>query len=88
MSKEFVYITAGMDRMLRVNYAGAEKIKYLLKSTADKIVYYELYENTGEALERTESIRLWPYRKKEFVVDLFNPQWLDCKNDIYLTIRR
>jgi predicted GIY-YIG superfamily endonuclease len=83
MNNDFVYITADLQNILRVDHAHEEKIINILKNNPDeKLLYYELYDSPGEAVERTKSLKQWPEGKIKFVVSLFNPEWKDYRNEI------
>ena len=43
----------------------------------DRLVYYESHEMVEEAIKREKEIKRWLRRKKEALIDGFNPEWKD-----------
>ena len=52
--------------------------KYKLK----KLVYYEIYEEIEEAINREKRLKKWNREWKDQVITEFNPAWNDLYNKI------
>ena len=52
------------------------------KYNADKLVYYEVYQNPSEAISREKQIKHLLRRKKIELIERANPTW----NDLYETL--
>lgn len=46
-----------------------------------RLVYYEMYDNTEQALHREKQIKGWLRSKKVALVNSFNPGWEDIASD-------
>lgn len=44
---------------------------------ADKLVYYEEYDNVYDAIRREKQIKGWTRKKKEALIDKVNSEWQD-----------
>ena len=52
------------------------------KYNVDRLVYYEACDNIVVAIEREKKIKGWARKKKNDLVNAFNPDW----KDLYLSI--
>ena len=48
----------------------------------DRLVYYEACENIVVAIEREKQIKGWLRKKKDDLVNVFNPEWIDLYQSI------
>ena len=48
----------------------------------DRLVYYESHEMVEDAIKREKQIKGWTRRKKEKLINKFNPEWKDLFEDI------
>ncbi len=48
----------------------------------DKLVYYEIYEDVYEAISREKQLKNLVRRKKDVLINEFNPQWLDLSDKL------
>lgn len=46
-----------------------------------KLVYYEIFDTPDEAIVREKQIKGWTRKKKDKLVDGFNPEWKDLYED-------
>jgi hypothetical protein len=71
-------------------YILADKLRNLVIKSADQpfnfenkeLVYYEVFNDSGEAEKRRETIQSWPERKIQFLINLVNPAWIDWKEEL------
>ena len=48
----------------------------------DRLVYYESHEMVEDAIKREKQIKEWTRRKKEALINRFNPEWKDLFESI------
>lgn len=51
----------------------------------DKLVYYEVYEDAYEAISREKQLKNLVRRKKDILINEFNPKWLDLSDKLWFT---
>jgi putative endonuclease len=49
----------------------------------DQLVYYEIYEDVNQAIERETQIKSWRREKKDALVESLNAPWNDLAADWY-----
>ena len=42
-----------------------------------KLIYYEIYDDMSNAINREKQLKKWRREKKEFLINNFNPTWED-----------
>jgi putative endonuclease len=52
------------------------------KYNLDKLVYYEVIEDIKAAIEREKQLKAGNRKKKEDLINKFNPEWRDVYSDI------
>lgn len=96
MSKRqyFVYILTnytnnvlytGITNDLKVRiYSHKNKIgaDFTTKYNVNKLVYYEIFENPGNAIRREKAIKNLVRRKKIDLIDKFNSKWEDLYHSL------
>ncbi|MFN3235355.1 MAG: GIY-YIG nuclease family protein [Gammaproteobacteria bacterium] len=55
---------------------------FTLKYNVDHLVYYEVYSDVVDAITREKQIKSWSRKKKNLLINSFNPKW----EDLYSTI--
>jgi putative endonuclease len=43
----------------------------------NKLVYFEMFGEVSEAIEREKQIKRWTRAKKIYLIESMNPKWLD-----------
>jgi putative endonuclease len=56
------------------------------QNNIQKLVYYELYDATGEALAREKAVKRWRREWKEKLIASLNPTWRDLYEEIALDL--
>ena len=51
------------------------------KYNINKLVYFELFNNPGDAIRREKQIKGWLREKKIGLIESMNPEWKDLSND-------
>ncbi len=54
-------------------YSGSFSDKY----NAEFLVYYEVFDRIEEAIARERQLKGWTRKKKEALINRFNPEWND-----------
>jgi putative endonuclease len=93
----FVYITTNERRT--VLYTGVtnnllnredqhkqkiNKNSFTAKYNANKVVYYEMFADIGEAIFKEKQIKGGSRQKKIDLIENMNPNWHDLINDFYI----
>jgi putative endonuclease len=51
------------------------------KYNIHKLIYFELFNNPGDAIRREKQIKGWLREKKIGLIESMNPEWKDLSND-------
>lgn len=93
--KGFVYIITNLNNT--VLYTGVtsnlkermlkhKQKKYLnsfsAKYNLTKLLYFELFDTIGEAIKKEKQIKGGSRKKKEELIAMMNPKWLDLSKDL------
>ena len=54
------------------------------KYNLSKLVYYEIMTNVETALNREKVLKKWSRKKKDKLIEGFNPYWEDLSEKIYM----
>ncbi|MDD3190674.1 MAG: GIY-YIG nuclease family protein [Candidatus Pacebacteria bacterium] len=87
MASETGTLYIGMTGNLQVRTAQHKEGKiegFSKKYSCKKLVYvyYEEYNQVYDAIEREKQLKKWRRKKKENLVNKFNPHWKDLYNDL------
>jgi putative endonuclease len=55
---------------------------FTAKYNVNRLVYFETFDNIGEAIAREKQIKGWTRKKKEELIVSMNPTWRDLFDDI------
>ncbi|HEX8252071.1 MAG TPA: GIY-YIG nuclease family protein [Thermoanaerobaculia bacterium] len=50
----------------------------------DRLVYYEIFDEVNQAIEREKQLKNWPRARKNELVESMNPAWNDLAADWYV----
>jgi putative endonuclease len=72
------------SNLLRRIYEHKEKLVkgFTQKYNVDRLVYYESCGGIVAAIEREKQIKGWSRKKKDALVNAFNPEWKDLYQSI------
>ena len=78
-----LYIGVTNDLIRRVY----EHKNYLVKGFTDKyniskLIYFEDTNDVYSAISREKQLKKWTRKKKEFLINKINPQWIDLYDSI------
>ena len=80
-----VLYTGVTNNLRRRVYEHKNKLNdgFTSKYNLNKLVYYEVFEDSKESIKREKSIKNLVRRKKDDLINKFNPEWKDLYNDIF-----
>jgi putative endonuclease len=92
MNQYYVYILTNRSKTLytgvtnnlkRRIYEHKNKIikGFTAKYNIDKLVYYEVYNDITQAIQREKQIKGWVRKKKIELIESVNPDWKDLSED-------
>ena len=53
------------------------------KYNVDRLVYYEIYQDIIDAITREKQIKGWARKKKDELINQFNPLWVDLYKTLF-----
>ncbi len=62
---------------------GPDRSSFTARYRAKKLIYYEVHDSIITAIEREKKIKGWLRRKKEALINDFNPEWKDLSEDLW-----
>lgn len=79
-----VLYTGVTNNLQRRIYEHKNKLSdgFTSRYNVNKLVYYEVFEDSREAIKREKSIKNLVRRKKIDLVGKFNPEWKDLYNNL------
>lgn len=76
----YVGMTGNLEGRIETHRQGLVK-GFTKKYNVYKLVYYEWFFDVNEAIIREKQIKNWRREKKDFLVNLENPEWKDLFED-------
>ena len=79
-----VLYTGVTNDLIRRVYEHKNKLVegFTAKYNLTKLVYYEIFKDVKEAINREKQIKGWKREKKEKLIKGFNPDWKDLYEEI------
>ena len=80
-----VFYTGVTNNLLNRNYQHKNKdskISFMAKYKADKLVYYEVFNNINDAIAREKQIKGGSRKKKIELIKTINKKWRDLSEDL------
>ncbi|MFN0730188.1 GIY-YIG nuclease family protein [Polaribacter gochangensis] len=84
-NKTVLYIGVTNELKTRLYYHAnpeANSKHFSHKYNCKYLVYFEHYQKIDIAIEREKQLKRWNRKKKEFLINLKNPDWIFLNNDI------
>jgi len=75
-------VTNDLVRRVHEHRKGVNPKGFAAQYGADRLVYYEAYDDIGRAIEREKQIKGWSRRKKNALIAQSNPDWKDLWSTI------
>ncbi len=91
----YVYILTNRSRVLYVGVTNniyrrvyehkSHKISgFTARNNVDQLVYFEVTNGIGSALNREKQIEAWRHEKKIRLIESQNPEWRDLASDLMI----
>ncbi|MDD5457495.1 MAG: GIY-YIG nuclease family protein [Candidatus Margulisbacteria bacterium] len=78
-----IYVGVTNDLMRRVNEHKEQLLEgFTKKYNINKLVYYEIFQNSREAIIREKQIKAGSRNKKNELINKVNPEWKDLFYDL------
>jgi putative endonuclease len=77
----YVGVTNELKRRAHEHRTGAKK-GFTSNYNLAKLVYYEIFEDINQAITREKQLKGGSRKKKDDLVDAFNPTWRDLFEDV------
>ncbi len=78
-----LYIGVTSNLPARVGHHKNDVVEgFTKKYGVHRLVYFELYEDMGEAIQREKRLKKWKRQWKINLIEKANPQWRDLFNEI------
>ncbi|MDD4316516.1 MAG: GIY-YIG nuclease family protein [Clostridia bacterium] len=82
MSNSVLYVGVTSNLIKRIYEHRNELLEGFTKTyKVKKLVYYESTSDIISAIEREKQLKKWRRSKKEFLINLDNPDWVDLSLD-------
>ncbi|MDO6604012.1 GIY-YIG nuclease family protein [Arenibacter palladensis] len=76
----YVGVTADLIRRIYEHETGVF-CGFSYRYNCNKLVYYEEYSNIDMAIEREKQIKAGNRRRKEYLITIANPEWVDLAKE-------
>jgi putative endonuclease len=74
--------TNDLYRRVQEHKNGVFANSFTIRYNICKLVYFEIYSNTGDAFEREKQIKAGSRKKKIDLIESVNPQWKDLSDTL------
>jgi putative endonuclease len=71
----YVGVTNDLERRVQEHRTHFHKHSFTSKYNLEKCVYYEIFLDIEQAIEREKQIKNWNRNKKEKLINRLNPEW-------------
>ena len=76
----YVGVTTDLVRRIYEHKTGVFR-GFSYRYNCNKLVYYEEYSNMDMAIEREKQIKAGNRRRKEYLITIANPEWVDLAKE-------
>ena len=81
-SKSTIYVGVTSNLVRRIHQHKLKIYKgFTAKYNCDRLVYFEEYNTISEAIAREKILKSGNRKRKEFLINNFNPEWNDLSKD-------
>ncbi len=95
----YVYILGSLSGTLYIGFTGWLERRmvqhkegllagFTKRYGADRLLYYEAYDDPRKAIEREKQLKGWSRGKKIKLIESVNPQWKDLSREWYEDLQR
>lgn len=78
----YVGVTANLSRRIAQHKEKLDKKSFTARYNLNKLVYYEVFEMIGDAINREKQLKAGNRAKKIECIESMNPQWQDLYENI------
>ena len=75
-------VTSNIIKRLYEHRTGVYKMSFTSKYAVTKLVYYQVFLNIDDAIDREKQIKGGSRRKKEDLIISINPNWNDLSREV------
>ena len=77
----YIGVTSNLRTRMQAHKLGTGA-DFPAKYGCDRLVYYERFENMGEAIGREKRLKAWKRQWKIELIESINPDWKDLSGDL------
>jgi putative endonuclease len=77
----YVGVTSDLEQRIYQHKAGTFD-GFTKKYRVNRLVFFEMFQNVWEAIEREKQLKSWRREKKVWLIERENPQWRDLAEDV------
>jgi putative endonuclease len=78
----YVGVTANLKRRIHQHKSGINPKSFTKRYNINKLVYFEEYPTIKEAIFREKQLKSGSRKKKESLINGFNPEWRDLYDEL------
>ncbi|MFY0653144.1 MAG: GIY-YIG nuclease family protein [Cyclobacteriaceae bacterium] len=78
----YVGVTSDLPTRIHQHKTKVFKSSFTTRYNVDRLVYYEVFHSIEEAIAREKQLKGGSRKKKEELIDKFNPEWKDLYSEI------
>jgi len=83
-TRSTIYIGVTNDLQRRVwDHRNKTNRGFIEKYNCDRLIYYEVYPDPRQAIERESQLKKWRREKKDKLINGFNPTWRDLTDELF-----
>ncbi|MCE3076478.1 GIY-YIG nuclease family protein [Chryseobacterium gwangjuense] len=76
-------VTSNLPKRVQQHKQKVYELSFTSKYNLNKLVYWEAFQEIGDAIFREKQIKAGSRQKKINLINLFNPEWRDLAEDIH-----
>ena len=81
-SKSTIYVGVTSNLVKRIHQHKLKTHKgFAAKYNCDRLVYFEEYNTISDAIAREKVLKSGSWKRKELLINNFNPEWKDLSGD-------
>ena len=70
----YIGVTGDFQKRISDHYEGIGS-KFTRKYAIKHLIYYEIFDNITDAIQREKQLKRWSRSKKESLIGTINPEW-------------
>jgi putative endonuclease len=73
----YIGVTGNLQERIKQHKSKTNPDSFTAKYHADRLVYFEAYQQINNAIEREKQLKKWRREKKVNLIEAKNPKWID-----------